>query len=397
VEAATLTREPEVRAPAASTGAIAETRTWVAGQWWALVGVGFVLFWAYVLLRWVTGPYFHNVPGGPSQLPLYMKISTITWQAAAIPIVAFMLYRMGIRPWLRERIVATDGLLVVTFLVLALQDPVSSFFGHWYTYNAHMFNMGAFTNEIPGWASFGAPGAQQAYPILFMILAYPGAFFVGCWLGAWAMRKVRQFRPNVSVPTLVLTAIGINCLFDIVLEGFFWCPLGFYSMPGGHLSLFPGTYHKFPLTEVPCVGMLFGFPAALRYLKNEKGETLVERGITGLQISTARKTILRLLTLIAATQLIYLIVYQLPIAGYVAANPGAWPKDVQDRSYFTDHLCGPGTNRLCPGPGVPLTMAMHVNAAGQLVGPKAEQLRIVPYNPHPQGPYQGTVLGLTHK
>jgi hypothetical protein len=301
---------------------------------------------------------------------------------------------MGIRPWRRERVIATDGLFVLAFLVLALQDPVSSYFGHWYTYNSHMFNMGAFTNDIPGWSAFGAPGAQQAYPILFMILAYPGAFFVGCWLGAWAIRLLKKLRPHSGVFAGILAAVAINMLFDVILEAFFWCPLGFYSMPGGHLSLFADTYYKFPLTEIPTVGMLFGLPAALRYYKNEQGETLVERGISKLNIGIKKKTLLRLLTLIAATQLIYLVVYQIPIGGYVALNPGVWPKDVQDRSYLNDHLCGAGTNRLCPGPGIPLTQDAWVNTKGQLEGTAARfQYRVTPllHTPGP-GPYGGRFI-----
>ena len=404
--AATVTEHPSVaeptRAPERSKvsdprlvpDAAAVHTTWVAGQWWALIGGGFALFWAYVLIRWVTGPYFHNVSGGPTPLPLYMKISTITWQAAAVPVVGLMFWKMGLRHWLRDRVIATDGLFVLAFLVLMWQDPVSSYFGHWYTYNSHMFNMGAFTNDIPGWRAFGAPGAQQAYPILFMILAYPGAFFVGCWLGAWAIRLAQKLRPHGGVFQGIVAAVAINMLFDLILEGFFWCPLGFYSMPGGHLSLFPDTYHKFPFHEMPTVGMLFGLPAALRYYKNDQGETFVERGISKLNVGVKRKGLLRLLALIAATQLIYLVVYQIPVGGYVAANPGVWPKDVQDRSYLNDHLCGTGTNRLCPGPGIPLTNNAWVNTKGQLQGTAAKfQFQVTPVlHTAGPGPYTGRFI-----
>jgi Spirocyclase AveC-like len=367
---------------------------WVAGQWWSLLGAGFVLFWAYVLLRWVTGPYFHNVPGGPSQMPLYMKISTITWQAAAIPTVGFMAWRMLIRSWRRERIIATDGLLLIAFIVLMWQDPVSSFFGHWYTYNSHMFNMGAFTQDIPGWRAFGSPGHQQAYPLLFMFLAYPGSFFVGCWICSFVLRRVHRRWPTVGVGRALLICFLAMMAFDVVLEGFFWLPLGYYAEPGGHLSLFPDTYHKFALSEMPTVGALFALCGCLRYFKNDRGETFVERGIMRLKISHRRKTVLRSLALIAAVQLIYLMTYQIPLGGYVAANPARWPTDIQSRSYFTDGLCGPSTNRLCPGPGIPLTMDYQVNFKGQLVGPGTVRPRIVPFNVnHPADPYGGRVVG----
>src|SRR5262249_3376473 len=153
-------------------------------------------------------------------------------------------------------------------------------------------------NEIPGWHAFGAPGAQQAYPILFMVLAYPGAFFVGMWLGAWAIKTLERLRPGSGVFAGICAAGAINMLVDVVLEGFCWCPLGFYSMPGGDLSLFADSYHKFPFHEMPTVGLLFGLPAALRYYKNDAGETLVERGIGKLRLSVPKKAALRLLALI---------------------------------------------------------------------------------------------------
>jgi len=40
----------------------------------AALGAAFLLVEAYVLLRWVTGPYFTTVPSGPSDPPTWMKI-----------------------------------------------------------------------------------------------------------------------------------------------------------------------------------------------------------------------------------------------------------------------------------------------------------------------------------
>ena len=126
-----------------------------AVQWWAYIGAAFVIFWAYVLIRWVTGPYFHHVASGPDSPPLYMKIAMDSWQIASVPIVGFLLWRLLIRPWRRDGVVSFDGLVIPAALVIALQDPLSDYTGQVYNYNAYLVNMGSYVNDIPGWRPFG--------------------------------------------------------------------------------------------------------------------------------------------------------------------------------------------------------------------------------------------------
>ncbi|MBA2348470.1 MAG: spirocyclase AveC family protein [Solirubrobacterales bacterium] len=365
---------------------------WLPIHRWAVAGIGFLLFWAYVLTRWVTGPYFERVGYGPDEPPLYMKIALGSWQAAAVPAVAFILWKTLIQPWRREGKINTLGLIMVATLPMALQDPISSYFGHWYTYNTWMVNFGAFTNEMPGWRAFGAPGAQQGYPILFHLLAYPLSVLIGIKMGCATMRWART-RFGWGPARLIAACFAAMLVFDFVLEGLFWAPLGFYSLTGGHFSLFPDTYHKFPLHEAAYGAAFFTAPALLAFFTNDKGETVVERGMTEMKGSVRRKTALRLLALIAALQVSYLLTYNLPIALFVSAEPGTWPKDVQQRTYLNNNLCGAGTDRLCPGNGVPLTVSMWVDNNGVFHGPAAKRLRPTPVNPRPPAPYSGRAFG----
>jgi hypothetical protein len=47
------------------------------------------------------------------------------------------------------------------------------------------------------------------------------------------------------------------------------------------------------------------------------------------------------------------------------------PAAVQEKSYFTGHVCGQDVNRLCPGQGIPLVTDAWVDNQGRLQGPKA--------------------------
>jgi hypothetical protein len=365
-----------------------------AVQWWAYIGAAFVIFWAYVLIRWVTGPYFHHVSSGPDSPPLYMKIAMDTWQIASVPIVGFLFWRLLIRPWRRDGVVSFDGLVIPAALVMALQDPLSDYTGQVYNYNAYLVNMGSYVNDIPGWRSFGAPGAQSGYPFFFHILAYGGGVIFCMWFGCKIM-SAAQRRWGLGTIQLVVLCFVTMMVFDFIIEAVIWMPFGFYTMPGGHLSLFPNSYHKYPMYENLVGAAWWTAWPALRFFKNDRGETLVERGIGDMAASPRRKTTLRLLAIIGVFQIGYLVTYNLPIALFWAPDPGVWPKAIQQTSYFNDHLCGQGTNRLCPGQGIPLTMDSWVNLKGQLQGPAASQFRSFPLRPNAAKAFHGTALGFS--
>jgi hypothetical protein len=142
------------------------------------------------------------------------------------------------------------------------------------------------------------------------------------------------------------------CLVDFVGEGLIWLPLGFWEYPGGFGMLFPSTYHKYPVNEMLTIGALFTAITALRYFRDDKGRTLVERGVDRIR-GPRRQTLYRILAVTFAAHAALFVFYNLPNS-WVATHSRAWPADLQKRSYFLDGICGQGTGRVCPGPGIPL-------------------------------------------
>lgn len=388
--------------------------------WWALFGAGVLVFEAFVLARWITGPDFKTVPSGPSRPPTYMKVALISWQAIGMPLALGLLYLFLVRPWRRERRVTTDGLLVVAFFVMSFQDPLSDYFGYWFTYNSYMVNFGSWASSVPGWLAYARPGHMIASPILAMPPFYVVALFVACWLGSWVLRTVRARWPRLGPAALVgIVLFPTMVLFDFVLEGVIFMPLGFWQYGGGGLSLFPDAYHKFPISELPTAAAIFSGIIALRFFKNDAGETLVERGVNKMQTGPVRKAVVRFLALAGAVQLIMFCTYNLPLAGYVGAHSAPWPVDTQSRSYFTDYVCGAGTENICPQPGVPNSRgsdSAHIGpngelrvpgegAAGRLYGlrPGASISTpvsgthpiVIPFNNGKRGPFTGRFIGNT--
>ena len=286
-----------------------------------------------------------------------------------------------------------DGMLVIAFTTLWVQDPLSHYGGHWFVYNSWLVNFGSWGHQIPGWHSYGEPGAMVVEPILLIGGVYVYAFTLTMLLGTAVMRRAKARWPQMGKVGLLSITFATMVAFDIVFEGVIFLPLGIWEYPGGPLAVFPNTYHAFPLNEILTVSLLFTGVAALRFFRNDKGETLVERGAEQIR-SPRQRTVLRLLAVIAGVHLIMFLTYNVP--NYlIGTHPRDWPEDLVKRSYFTNGLCGEGTDRACPGPSVPLTRSYnsfrkhgsaYLGRDGQLVVPEGTKLpELVPFDRGPLG------------
>jgi hypothetical protein len=372
----------------------------------------------WVLGRWVTGPEFKSVPSGPSVPPTWMKVSLIFWQAFAVVGTLALIYLYLWRPWRRERRIPTDGLLIGAFFFIWFQDPLSAIFGDWFTWNAYLWNRGSWITSVPGSQAYGRPGASTVEPLLGGFL-WVWIAFAAVWFGCWVLRRARARWPGLSAPSLILfVLLPAMMIFDVVLEGLVAIPSGLYVYPGGHFALFPEAYNKYPLHEALFAGATLTCFAALRFFRNDHGETLVERGVHRMALGTSGKTALRFLALFGVTQVATFLTYNLPTGWVAGANSGPWPAAIQSQSYFTAHLCGAGSERVCPRGGVTLTAqgGLGLGPRGEiriransptagLYGLRAGQsltipsgqtpFRVVPLSRHKAQPFQGTLLGNT--
>lgn len=372
-------------------------------EWWAFVGALICAFWAYVLIRWVTGPYFENVPTGPTPLPEWMRVSLIGWQIVMPAIWLYMGYRLVARPWLRERRLTLDGTIFIGGTTLVMQDGLSNFFNPWITYNAYFVNWGSWYNDVPGWMAFGEPGAMVVEPLLFIPFVYGFFFVVGVKAGSAVIRACRERRPTMGYAAILATTFAAMFLVDLVIEGFVWMPFGTFTYAGGHLpALFPDAYHRFPLQEAIFGGALLTALSFLYHFRNDRGETVVERGIERVRGGNGKKAGLRLLAMIGAMQVIFLGVYNVPMTALFSSKSAEWPRDLQERSYLTDGMCGEGTSWACPGTNVPLNRGNARNQTGIRIGPNGERIvpegtelpRVVPFSDQADDAFGGPVVGI---
>ncbi|MHB8695629.1 MAG: spirocyclase AveC family protein [Solirubrobacteraceae bacterium] len=348
---------------------------------WAFLGAVIVAFEIYVWVGWIAGPYFKTVPAGPTPLPGWMKVVCLIFQILGpIGIVALFWFVL-IRPWRRNGRVTFDGLLISALFFVSCQDPLSSYFENWYTYNSYMLNWGAWNKSFPGWMSFAEPGRMASEPILFTIPAYIYYLFGLSVIGCIVMRRVKA-RWGLGLLGQVAGCWLSLAFCALVVEGLIWFPLGILTYPGGvGPKLFPSTYHTFPLHESVFIGAISTGLALLRFHVNDRGEIVAERGIGRLRLGAGKEVALRFLAVAGVANLLFFGLYNVPVA-IIVAHGSAWPKDEQRRSYLTNFICGAGTDRLCPDPQLPLARSsgIYINAAGKVVVPRGMKLpRQVPF------------------
>jgi hypothetical protein len=346
---------------------------------WAVVGAAILVFMIYVWGKWITGPDFKAVGVGSHAPPGWIKASVITFEIVGWPTVLAAIYYFLVRPWRRERRVTTDGLLVGVWLSLYFQDPLSSYFGNWFTYNSYAFNRGSWVADMPGWMSFAKPGHMLVEPFLWALPGYIYGLFMGTIVCCWAMRKVENRFAGIHPIALCAFAWAFMIVADVLLEGVAWMHFGLYTYSGGHVQILGNHWYKYPLSEGVLWGFAWAMLACLRYFKDDQGHTLAERGIDKIKGGTTKKTAIRFLALLGMFQVAYFVTFTLPCSVLVGAKSATWPKTAQNTPWLNDGICGAGTDRACPGPNVPLSKpgSAYLGRNGQLVVPTGATL------PHP--------------
>jgi len=341
-------------------------------QIWATAGGLLLALQVYVWVRWVTGPYFQRVPGGPNTPPMYMK-AFLTMNAVVVCVgLPVAIWWFIVRPWLRERRITLDGILLVSMGLMFFQDPLLNYFNTWCTYNTWLFNRGSWSSDIPGWVSPEQPGHQVSEPLLVNAPGYAAGVLMITIFGCWVMRKIKSRWPNITNLRLILATYAFTFVLDFVMEAGFMLPFGLYTYPGAmrSVSFAAGTYHQWPIYEGLMWGAVQAGLCCLRYFTDDRGRTVVERGLDQIRGGFARQQFVRFLAVFAAVSACFFVLYNVP-AQWIGMHADPWPADHLKRSYFNGGICGDGTDVPCPDPvlPVPTKRSGFIDTDGKLVLP----------------------------
>lgn len=321
-------------------------------RYWAVIGGGVVLISLYVFTRWVAGPYFHRIHPGPTKVPTYMLIAVRTQETLGCILLGTLLYLFVVRPLIRERTIHVQGMLLLACCSVEWQDPGYNFFTYGFTNNAAAINFGTWMMYIPGWSSPN-PG-QYAEDIIMFGTFYGSVALLGALMTAKLMRWLKERRPQIGPFALVAFAYGVLVIVDFIIELIYMrTGMYFYTQVWKPMTVFYGKYYQFPLYEPLTWGATWTVFACMYYFRNDKGETLAERGASQLKTGRAKTKVVSLLAMIGMANVGYLFFYNVPnIFATLHASP--WIQEHLKRSYVTNHLCGAETDYVCGGGGVPI-------------------------------------------
>ena len=316
--------------PVAIAGAL---RRRPAVVWWAAAGVLFLAIQGFAYGSWIFGGNLTPVDPGPTPVPGYMRFFATFWHVIGPPIFVLMIYRLLVRPWRRERRLTVDGMIFIGILSLYWQDLLADYFSNWIVYNAGIMNRGAWFAGLPFWQA--PSGYRHVEPFLAVVPMYAYGMFGAAVVVSAGMRRAKRRWPQLNAAGLLAIAFLCALAVDIVIEPLCWVPLGLYIYPGAirAVSIFPNTYHQFPVYEAVLASFLFAGWGAIRYFVNDRGETLAERGINQLKVKGKTRTTVRLLAVIGILNVLEIVVYNAPIA-VIAKWSDPYPQDVLKRSYF---------------------------------------------------------------
>ena len=347
--------EPELAAVSRPTDSV-ERRKARPIVFWAVLGAAFVLLELWIYGSWIGTGEATRVGTGADPVPTATKVWAVFFQASgcALTVAAIVIV---VRQSRRERRLSWDAMMVIAWVSLYWQDPLINYTRHIYFYTSAMLNFGSWVERVPGWRS--PNGHLLPEPLLFSGNAYfwmgPMATVVACF----AMRRARARWPRLGVPGTILAGLAAMAVLDLALEVIF-IRTQLYSYPGAirELSVWGGKRYQFPIYEALLWGSVWTTMGALRFFRDDRGRSVVERGVDRVRASTRARTALRVLALVGVAN-VAMLIYSgaMNYTGlYADKFPAGYP------SYLKNGQCGVGTRYECAGPEVPVPMGNKARA-----------------------------------
>ncbi len=331
-------------------------RSWRPVLAWAVAGAVLLTFETVVLARWVFGPNFKSTPPGPDQIPSGQQVLFTVLQIA-VPLAAVLaLYFWVVRPWRREGHLTTDGMLTVSAGMVFFWDMSMNYTSVSLLYNSHLVNRGAWANgSWPGWMS---PNGNYLPESLFITIpGYVALVFSQVVLVLWMLRRIKARRPQLgTTASVVFIFVGL-VVVDTIIETVL-LRSGIYAYPGAirSITLFAGHTYQVPLSETVLFGgVALGAIACLSHFRDDRGHTVVERGLDKIRVGAKSKQLVKFLAIFGAVHLAFLVLYMVP-QQWFALHSGPFPSGY--KSYMINNMCASGSDgKTCPGPGVPMPRA----------------------------------------
>jgi hypothetical protein len=320
----------------------------IGTQIWALLGAAQLVLIVVMVYRWWASGHMKRTPTGPDVASNYVQ-----WFAHAFDIVSpilgmVVLYHFCIKPWRREGRITGDGIMSLALLTLYIPWDVGlNIVAPVFQYNSYSFNRGSWLADFPLTTMPHANLIPE--PILVAWPSYAWGMMLPMVVGCWAVRRLKARWPNrgyVPIFTVLFVGFVLFDSFEILILQSRWMQ---YGAVVKEFSLFSSQNWRLPVYEAVFYALFLVVGTAFRYFRDDKGHTVVERGVDGLQ--TRHKSAVRFLATTGFCVVLLNFTYNIPHV-VMSMHANSFPAD--SPSYLTNGACGVGTDVQCPGPGTPL-------------------------------------------
>ncbi|QDQ09602.1 spirocyclase AveC family protein [Streptomyces spectabilis] len=245
-----------------------------SGSWFLLprpvwTGLGLVSLVLQLVIygRWLADGGYRLAPtrSPDDDFPIITQLA-ITAFYSVIIIAGLVVYLRRMR---REgRMNLELAMCLGTFLSLWI-EPLVNIRATVMQYNAHGIGViSSWAPYVPGWS--GQPARYEPNLPLILVSAWVGGAIAGM-TGCSLLIRLRR-RHQLSTARFIPLFVGTCILFTLLADPLFYA-LGFFRWDSGitGFTLFPGTWHQFPVYETICFSTLMLSYLAFYYWYRTKG------------------------------------------------------------------------------------------------------------------------------
>ena len=295
-------------------------------------------------IRWLLSDQAMPVDPGPDHYP-YAWVIRVT-EVISLSVFVYLLWYTLLRPAYRDRTIDLDGKLFLGGWFASALDVLCQMFNPTWAINAHSVNLGTWAAQFPGYAA--PQGDRWAWSLGWCMPAYiwlgVGAAIVGCGY----LNMLRRRLPQVSTVALYgIVLITFMIVFGILATT--WNRTGVYSYVSSPrpLTLWAGTPHQLPLTELLFISSYCLMFTWLRESRDVKGRCAVDRDIDDLRTGPAGKAVLSTLAVCGWAGFTTLAAYQIP-NDWISMTGGRDSIPVLPSYLQGSVYCGQPDKPLCP-------------------------------------------------
>jgi Spirocyclase AveC-like len=307
------------------------------GWFWVAVGGFWLALMIWTWGGWIISGDFAANKLGASTAPQSYKIFIHSVEVFAVLVTLAILWRFVIRDRIRTGRMTFDGLFFLACWTLFFQEPWINWDSYQFMYSTVGINFGSWTSHLPLWST---PHSEIVpVPIVWAGTAYLWLVAIPAYAGSRFMTRLRTRNPEIGYFRLLGTTFLAFVVFDLILESAITrTQLFSYASTVPSLTLFAGKKYQFPIYETLSWCATYLGLACIHHFRDDKGRTLVERGIDNIRVTGGAKTFARFLAIMGACQLVMLFTYNIPYV-YWGLHSGPVPKPLVRDTWRNGGVC----------------------------------------------------------